>query len=149
MVDGWELNGEVFPNPDDHPRALKSRFNEYCGKRKIRQTFLSSQNVALIQHRMPLRGSSFSFTVKFLRNPTRKYIFDYKTIFDKDVTLCIFTLQVNSTFFDLLIWLIYSLQYPLEARRDFYLEELWKKIKLQFKCDISGCCSSVGPQCWR
>ncbi|XP_066248731.1 corticotropin-releasing factor-binding protein isoform X1 [Euwallacea similis] len=70
VVDGWELNGEIFPNPDDHPKALKSRFNEFCGKKKIKETFVSSQNVALIQHRMPFRGASFSFNVKIVRNPT-------------------------------------------------------------------------------
>ncbi|CAG9765264.1 unnamed protein product [Ceutorhynchus assimilis] len=70
VVDGWELNGEVFPSPEDHPKALKSRFNEFCGKRKIKQTFVSSQNVALIQYRMPARGASFSFSVRLIRNPS-------------------------------------------------------------------------------
>ncbi|XP_050302261.1 corticotropin-releasing factor-binding protein isoform X2 [Anthonomus grandis grandis] len=70
VVDGWELNQKIFPNPDDHPKELKTRFTETCGKRKIKKSFLSSQNVALIQYRMPARGSSFSFSVRFVKNPT-------------------------------------------------------------------------------
>lgn len=74
FVDGWELNGEFFPNPMDHLLPMQSRFSEFCGKRKIKQVFLSSQNVALIQYRMPSRGSRFSFSVRFVKNPTRKYL---------------------------------------------------------------------------
>ncbi|KAJ8921923.1 hypothetical protein NQ315_008557 [Exocentrus adspersus] len=70
VVDGWELNGEFFPSPHDHPKPLGARFNEFCGQRKVKQAFISSQNVALIQYRMPARGSSFSFSVRFLKNPT-------------------------------------------------------------------------------
>lgn len=70
VVDGWELNGEVFPSPEDHPKVLKSRFNEFCGKRKVKQTLVSSQNAALIQYRMPSRGASFSFSIKFVKNPS-------------------------------------------------------------------------------
>ncbi|KAJ8982312.1 hypothetical protein NQ317_006657 [Molorchus minor] len=69
VVDGWELNGELFPSPRDHPKAISSRFTEFCGQRKVKQAFLSSQNVALIQYRMPARGSSFSFSVRFVKNP--------------------------------------------------------------------------------
>ncbi|XP_030763006.1 corticotropin-releasing factor-binding protein isoform X2 [Sitophilus oryzae] len=70
VVDGWELSGEVFPSPEDHPKDLKSRLNEYCGRRKIKQAFMSSQNAALIQYRMPSRTASFSFSVRFVKNPT-------------------------------------------------------------------------------
>nr|XP_023018565.1 corticotropin-releasing factor-binding protein [Leptinotarsa decemlineata] len=69
VVDGWELNGEFFPSPHDHPRPLRSRFSEFCGEKKVKQIFLSSQNVALIQYRMPARGSTFSFNVRFVKNP--------------------------------------------------------------------------------
>ncbi|KAH1021912.1 hypothetical protein HUJ04_011396, partial [Dendroctonus ponderosae] len=74
VVDGWELNGELFPSPEDHSKSLKSRFSEFCGQRKIKQTFISSQNVALIQYRMPARGTSFSFSVRYIKNLNRKYI---------------------------------------------------------------------------
>lgn len=71
FVDGWELNGEFFPSPQDHPKRLGDRFTEICGaKRKVKQAFVSSQNAALVQYRMPIRGSSFSFSVRFVKNPT-------------------------------------------------------------------------------
>ncbi|KAG5872941.1 hypothetical protein JTB14_027431 [Gonioctena quinquepunctata] len=70
VVDGWELNGEFFPSPHDHPRPLRQRFQEFCGEKTIKQIFASSQNVALIQYRMPARGASFSFNVRFVKNPT-------------------------------------------------------------------------------
>ncbi|XP_017770809.1 PREDICTED: corticotropin-releasing factor-binding protein isoform X2 [Nicrophorus vespilloides] len=70
FVDGWELNGQFFPSPEDHPRPMESRYREFCNERKVKQVFVSSQNVALIQYRMPARGSSFSFTVRFIKNPT-------------------------------------------------------------------------------
>ncbi|XP_049821054.1 corticotropin-releasing factor-binding protein isoform X2 [Aethina tumida] len=68
VVDGWELNGEFFPQFDD--THTKPRFTEICGERKVKTRFYSSQNAALIQYRMPKRGTSFSFTVKFHKNPT-------------------------------------------------------------------------------
>lgn len=70
FVDGWELNGELFPSPYDYLLPVEGRFREFCGERKIKQTFVSSSNVALIQYRMPHRGSGFSITVHFIRNPT-------------------------------------------------------------------------------
>lgn len=72
FVDGWELNGEYFPSPADHALPMNSRFHEFCGQRKVKQVFTSSQNVALIQYRMPAKGSSFGFSVRFIKNITRK-----------------------------------------------------------------------------
>ncbi|CAH1988543.1 unnamed protein product [Acanthoscelides obtectus] len=69
VVDGWELNGEFFPSREDHPRPMRTRLTELCGQKKIKKVFVSSQNVALIQYRMPARGSSFSFYVRFIKNP--------------------------------------------------------------------------------
>ncbi|KAL3280241.1 hypothetical protein HHI36_017736, partial [Cryptolaemus montrouzieri] len=70
FVDGWELNGELFPSPHDYPLPKETRFREYCDERKIKQSFASSSNVALLQYRMPYRGSGFTITVRFIRNPT-------------------------------------------------------------------------------
>jgi len=45
VVDGWELNGELFPSPRDHALDVGSRFNEFCGReerRNQRRTFTSS-----------------------------------------------------------------------------------------------------------
>ncbi|XP_050504598.1 corticotropin-releasing factor-binding protein isoform X3 [Diabrotica virgifera virgifera] len=85
VVDGWELKGEFFPSSRDHQKPLRARFNEFCGERKIKKVFTSSQNVALIQYRMPARGTSFSFTVRFVKNPTPCNVFfqadDHETIY--------------------------------------------------------------------
>ncbi|XP_023709298.1 corticotropin-releasing factor-binding protein isoform X2 [Cryptotermes secundus] len=68
FVDGWELNGQFFPSPEDHPKPLNLRYREFCGQRRVKQVLESSQNAALIQYRMPHRGKGFSFTVRFLKN---------------------------------------------------------------------------------
>lgn len=72
-MDGWELNGQIFPNEQDHPKPIYDRFFEICGSKKPKQIFKSSQNAALIQYRVPRRGNGFSFYVSFINNPTRKY----------------------------------------------------------------------------
>ncbi|XP_046404777.1 corticotropin-releasing factor-binding protein [Ischnura elegans] len=30
FMDGWEMNGELFPSIEDHPLPLKERFQEFC-----------------------------------------------------------------------------------------------------------------------
>ncbi|XP_060842058.1 corticotropin-releasing factor-binding protein [Rhopalosiphum padi] len=70
FVDGWELNGQLFPNEQDHPKSINERFFEMCGTKKHKQVFKSSQNAALIQFRVPRRGNGFSFYVSFIDNPT-------------------------------------------------------------------------------
>ncbi|PSN38852.1 hypothetical protein C0J52_26351 [Blattella germanica] len=70
FVDGWELNRQFFPSPQDHPKPLNLRYREFCGQRKVKQVLESSQNAALIQYRLPARGKGFSFTVRFLKNST-------------------------------------------------------------------------------
>ncbi|XP_050421765.1 corticotropin-releasing factor-binding protein [Adelges cooleyi] len=70
FVDGWELNGQLFPNENDHPKATEDRFYEICGSKRPKQVLKSSQNAALIQYRVPRRGNGFSFYVSFINNPT-------------------------------------------------------------------------------
>jgi hypothetical protein len=72
FVDGWELNGQFFPSPVDHPKPLNLRYYEFCGRQRVKQVLESSQNAALIQYMVPQRGKGFSFTVRFLKNSTRK-----------------------------------------------------------------------------
>ncbi|RZF47930.1 hypothetical protein LSTR_LSTR008734 [Laodelphax striatellus] len=69
FFDGWELNGQFFPSNEDHPKPLSQRFSEFCGIRKNKQIFVSSQNAALVQYRVPQRGRGFSFIVRFKKNP--------------------------------------------------------------------------------
>ncbi|XP_018305182.1 corticotropin releasing hormone binding protein [Mycetomoellerius zeteki] len=70
VIDGWELNGEVFPSESDHSLSMKERTNEFCGKNKwYRKTFTSSQNAALLQYRVPLRGKGFVVSARYQKNP--------------------------------------------------------------------------------
>lgn len=63
-VDGWELNGQVWPADSwDDDRLI-----ETCDQPPQRK-LLSRQNAALIQYRVPARGKGFSITIRHLRNP--------------------------------------------------------------------------------
>ncbi|XP_030556424.1 corticotropin-releasing factor-binding protein isoform X1 [Drosophila novamexicana] len=70
FVDGWELNGEYFPAVKDHHRVLEDRVYEFCNNNKQwprfsnKKFFRSSQNAALLQYRIPTRGS-FVANVRF------------------------------------------------------------------------------------
>ncbi|KAK9731876.1 Corticotropin-releasing factor binding protein (CRF-BP) [Popillia japonica] len=69
FLDGWELNRQVFPTPEDHPKPMSARTFEFCGRRKIKETFRSSQNAAMLLYRMPELGASFSFSIRYVKNP--------------------------------------------------------------------------------
>lgn len=69
VVDGWELQGELFPSPDDVEGGLHAQYRTYCGRRSPPAVFTASQNAALIQFRVPTPGQGFRATVRFLRNP--------------------------------------------------------------------------------
>ncbi len=76
MVDGWEMGGEYFPSPDDHPLALTDRVISECGNRQTKKLFVSSQNAALVQYRVASHGQGFSLRVRYPKNPKREYLFD-------------------------------------------------------------------------
>ncbi|CAB3256102.1 unnamed protein product [Arctia plantaginis] len=62
-VDGWELNGQVWPADSwDDDRLVES-----CGQRPQRK-LVSRQNAALVQYRVPARGKGFAVTIRHLRN---------------------------------------------------------------------------------
>lgn len=79
FFDGWELNKQYFPDPNDHHIDLEHRFQEFCNDnaewpfKHLRKKFRSSQNAALLQYRIPLRGS-FVASVRFIENPERKFV---------------------------------------------------------------------------
>ncbi|XP_018332405.1 corticotropin-releasing factor-binding protein [Agrilus planipennis] len=75
FIDGWEMNGEIFPSKMDDSRPMRQRFAEFCGEKKIKQIFVSSQNVAFLQYRIPGPGKGFSFTTRFIKNPAPCNIF--------------------------------------------------------------------------
>jgi len=69
IVDGWEMSGEYFPSPQDHHLPLEERIVSDCGSRRTKSRFLSSQNAALVQYRVPKHGQGFSLRVRYLKNP--------------------------------------------------------------------------------
>lgn len=70
ILDGWELNGSVFPDTNDHELPMSYRVTEMCNERMPRKRrFISSQNAALIQYLIPSKGKGFSFRVRFVSNP--------------------------------------------------------------------------------
>ncbi|XP_048750956.2 corticotropin-releasing factor-binding protein-like [Ostrea edulis] len=68
VVDGWEMNHQYFPSPQDHPTALDERLHNLCGQRPTK-SYVSSQNVALIQHLIGMPGEGFTVRARFLKNP--------------------------------------------------------------------------------
>lgn len=76
VVDGWELNGQFFPSADDHQLPVHNRYEAFCNSQKTpkkRVVYASSQNVAMLQFRMPKAGNWFQVSVRFVRNSQRKY----------------------------------------------------------------------------
>ncbi|KAH9398430.1 hypothetical protein TYRP_019078 [Tyrophagus putrescentiae] len=69
VMDGWELNGQFFPGPEDHPLPRQVRYHEFCGGAKPRKTFPMSQNAGLIEFRIPIAGQGFMVRVRFVPNP--------------------------------------------------------------------------------
>ncbi|XP_026674665.1 corticotropin-releasing factor-binding protein [Ceratina calcarata] len=75
VIDGWELNGEVFPSEMDHRLPMKQRNVEFCGKNiATKRTFTSSQNAAVIQYRIPKASKGFTVTARFVKNFRRELI---------------------------------------------------------------------------
>lgn len=83
FVDGWELNGQYFPGEQDHEQRLERRIQEFCTEQTLPQwpakaaaskawVFRSSQNCALVQYRIPERGS-FVISARFLHNSKRTF----------------------------------------------------------------------------
>ncbi|XP_078041677.1 corticotropin releasing hormone binding protein [Augochlora pura] len=69
-LDGWEMDGEVFPSEMDHRLPLKQRISEFCGKNiGVKRSFVSSQNVAVVRYRIPKPGKGFTVLARFLKNP--------------------------------------------------------------------------------
>ncbi|KPM09954.1 crhbp corticotropin-releasing factor binding protein-like protein, partial [Sarcoptes scabiei] len=69
IVDGWELMGQFFPSVEDHPLPRDSRYQEFCGDNNPKRAFLMSQNVGLIEYRIPIAGEGYTVRVRFLENP--------------------------------------------------------------------------------
>lgn len=69
VVDGWETQMQYFPGEYDSPLPMEERYKTYCGKNTPSKTILASQNVALLQFRIPKAGQGFRLFARFLKNP--------------------------------------------------------------------------------
>lgn len=76
IVDGWELNGQLFPSSNDHQLERSLRFRPVCGNQVpfSLRTVRMSQNVALLQFRIQSPGEGFQVNVRFIPNPMRKFL---------------------------------------------------------------------------
>uniref|UniRef100_A0A1B0FNZ0 Corticotropin-releasing factor-binding protein n=1 Tax=Glossina morsitans morsitans TaxID=37546 RepID=A0A1B0FNZ0_GLOMM len=89
FVDGWELNGEYFPAINDHHRSLDERLVEFCNNYKRwphvmnKKFFRSSQNAALLQYRLPTKGS-FIANVRFhkITQPCNILVHDISALYN-------------------------------------------------------------------
>merc|ERR1712141_649289 len=66
-----EMNGHIFPSEDDHKNGLNDRVAEMCKETFPTKHILrlrSTQNVALIQYRIPVDSQGFVFRVSFETN---------------------------------------------------------------------------------
>lgn len=73
------MNQQYFPSPEDHDKLIEDRLHNLCGQ-LTKKTFVSSQNVALIQHLIGMPGDGFMVRVRFMENLQRKLFFfvDYR-----------------------------------------------------------------------
>ncbi|KAK3609961.1 hypothetical protein CHS0354_011795 [Potamilus streckersoni] len=69
VFDGWELNNQYFPGVEDHSLPMIERYRTFCGEEAPKTLYISSQNVALIQFRIPQAGEGFKVKVGFGINP--------------------------------------------------------------------------------
>lgn len=67
------MNQQYFPSPEDHDKSIEDRLNNLCGQLTTK-TFVSSQNVALIQHLIGMPGDGFMVRVRFMENLQRKFL---------------------------------------------------------------------------
>ena len=72
MFDGWELNGNVFPGPEDHHMSLEERSSALCSASAVTTKFISSQNAALVSFNIPTPGQGFKIRVKYHPNTDSK-----------------------------------------------------------------------------
>jgi len=73
VVDGWEIDGQLFPSVSDHSLAIDERYRGFCGADEPRHAMIMSQNVALIQFRIPQRLQHFRVRISYQYNPARTY----------------------------------------------------------------------------
>ncbi|XP_006812062.1 corticotropin-releasing factor-binding protein-like [Saccoglossus kowalevskii] len=69
FIDGWMIQGEIVPSPEDHATPFEDRFTEFCGRPEER--YIASQNVAQLYYRITKPGSGFkvSYRARKVKHP--------------------------------------------------------------------------------
>jgi len=86
FFDGWEMNGAIFPAEYDHEHYLYDRFATLCKETFPKRRDLrlrSSQNVALLQYKIPKAGEGFVFrvTMELNKDPCNVLVTENKSLF--------------------------------------------------------------------
>ncbi|BFZ14090.1 hypothetical protein BsWGS_17129 [Bradybaena similaris] len=68
ILDGWELDFEIFPSEEDHPHPMSLRYLSFCGKSIPDALYTSKQNVAQVQFIVPREGQGFQVKINFNAN---------------------------------------------------------------------------------
>jgi len=68
ILDGWEVDGWIFPSPSDHHQSMSRRYLTYCGESSPRGLIESSQNIVQVVFDVPTMAQGFMINVKFKRN---------------------------------------------------------------------------------
>lgn len=68
ILDGWELDFEIFPSDEDHPHPMSLRYLSFCGRSVPGAQYTSKQNVAQIQFIVPREGQGFQVKINFNAN---------------------------------------------------------------------------------
>ena len=140
FLDGWELNGEVFPPVADVP--MQGRVEEFCGRHQ-RKVFVSTSNAASLLYSLPRRGDVFKITVKFIKHPTRELIErikmfgltskttvsqDVQTRFSMQLSFAKFLSKIKGIFNTRPVsWIQHSLQNLLYFRKELSEGQLYRK----------------------
>jgi len=69
ILDGWELDGQIFPSIEDHPQPMSHRYLPFCGDGMPMGRISSKQNVVQVMFEVPTQGQGFMLKVKFKPNP--------------------------------------------------------------------------------
>ncbi|XP_012942418.1 corticotropin-releasing factor-binding protein [Aplysia californica] len=96
ILDGWKLDGQVFPSSDDHPQPMSYRELRFCGEGARPGPVTSKQNIVQIFFKVPVRGQGFMVKVAFKVNKKPCSMMLWRDNYER-VTLDNFGLRSNCT----------------------------------------------------
>ncbi|CAL1542579.1 unnamed protein product [Lymnaea stagnalis] len=96
LLDGWELDHEIFPSPNDHPQPMTARYLPFCGQMTPTEVYTTGQNIAQLHFVVPTLGEGFTIVLNFLVNPKPCNMMLLTNKYDK-IQLTNFGLRRNCT----------------------------------------------------